>query len=676
MDRANIMKSVLLSIVTTAIVFFCISCNPTDPISPNTPTAPSSSETPNTPTGEEKPDTKVTITETIEADVYFVTLNVSVNFAQKCRLNIEYSTDANLSGSKVFISEWAEGRFTCKLPELNCNTTYYYRYTIEELSGAYILDDTIRRFNTLDFIVVKTSDAKDITEHYATLGGNYFFREKPDGYYCSVSYRIGKTVEDLNTIGESDGIDVYYLSLEEDNTYENLIFGLDPGTLYYYQFVVILYNYQTEEIIKLGDIKSFTTEGNKANKSLESLQTDIERFIDRNDDIYTYHDDAHNPKDFTGPRVLYRYLGPREVNSSPTEPTSFTLIDASSTFFYGSSPRLSIIPTYEDSLTVFYTIRDYFRKVAEQNEASVPYLKFIAFEGVGYYKVDSIRADNLKFSGMKMKKSNVYLDGLGIKWNSLYDNKGITNIDDMLPSSAGYYDALTNLIDLFLRYIGKYKDIKDREKQEAKEAIELAQKNIERYFDIQENTYTYQDSTHNPIIFTGPRVLYKYLGPRDIKSSPSDANFFIMKDATKYFFNSNESSPRVTISPTREDSLMVINAISNFFKNVADIDGNNVPYLKFVWTTDYGGTYQIDKVRADDIDFNGFITRFRSGNWMRVSVYDNKGVHDPSNRQPQVAYYYDSFSNYIDLYLHFVGKGKLNEYLYDKDDEQYSIGKL
>ena len=209
--------------------------------------------------------------------------------------------------------------------------------------------------------------------------------------------------------------------------------------------------------------------------------------------------------------------------------------------------------------------------------------------------------------------------------------------------------------------------------------IDIMKREIMRYLDTYEMTYSYIDELHNPMRFSGPIVLYKYIGPRKVFSNTSAPNTFYLEDATSDFFNA-EVSPRMTITPTAADSLIVFNSIVDFYKVVADINTNAVPLLKFI-SINNDGSLSINYIRADKMLYPGIEMKqsdiyFRERGLYYLSVYDNKGFNNIDEDIAEVANYYDAFSNVIDLFLHFIGEGKLDSSLYDMDDEKYSITQL
>jgi len=175
-------------------------------------------------------------------------------------------------------------------------------------------------------------------------------------------------------------------------------------------------------------------------------------------DVYQYHDATAG--DFKGPKVLYKANDNygvdqhRKVQITASDPTDFTLADATSEFLPTlTSTNLTLAPTQADSLEVFNAIKDFFTKIAAINEKAVPYLKFMATKdnGATYY-IEKVRADKMEFAGTQLKKTTAYLEMNDIKKSALYDNKGLT-APDVTPEPAKYFSALRNVMDLFLHYV-------------------------------------------------------------------------------------------------------------------------------------------------------------------------------------------------------------------------------
>lgn len=194
-----------------------------------------------------------------------------------------------------------------------------------------------------------------------------------------------------------------------------------------------------------------------AGKSIEDLAKKIDEYDNRDgvakNNVYRYEDKVI-PSDGQGPRLIIGYAYDGRTIAQATDDATHFILDAPATPWFDAAiaQPLTIAPTKADSTLVFNAIKDYFTAIASVNPKAVPYLKFIAGEGVGTFKVDSVRADKIEFAGIQMKKTNTYLDGLGLHRAAAYDNKGINTLD-AAPAVANYVDAFTNLMQLFNHYV-------------------------------------------------------------------------------------------------------------------------------------------------------------------------------------------------------------------------------
>lgn len=186
----------------------------------------------------------VTITDSVQADYESVTIksDVTGNVSAE-RLVIEYSKDQFLGGASKKTAEKQGEGFTFVIEGLEIQTTYYYRYTVENKVNS-ISDDKIRQFKTLDYSAprVITGAAKDITAQTATIEGKMDFScGKPvleQGFY----YGADKNALSMMQASTADAS--FSLSLE------NLSFG----QRYYYQAFA-----KTDIGIGKGEILDFTT---------------------------------------------------------------------------------------------------------------------------------------------------------------------------------------------------------------------------------------------------------------------------------------------------------------------------------------------------------------------------------------------------------------------------------
>ncbi|MBR0533695.1 MAG: hypothetical protein IJK19_03260 [Bacteroidales bacterium] len=198
-------------------------------------------------------------------------------------------------------------------------------------------------------------------------------------------------------------------------------------------------------------------------EGLDDLIKTVSDLVAVTGDDYNYDDsNVVSGHTFDGPAILY-YKGfamsPRKfAPASTTSETEFVTSDALANFFDDSSISVDDIavsqgPLPADSLALFNAIKEFFTKVAAVNEDAVPYLKFMASKDGGLtYVVDKVRADKIEFSGLKTQQTNGYLKSKGLLQAALYDNKAI-NPADAEPNLAKYYDAMSNLIDLFAHFV-------------------------------------------------------------------------------------------------------------------------------------------------------------------------------------------------------------------------------
>ncbi len=190
----------------------------------------------------EVPTPSVTITDSIAADYESVTIQCSVSGNVTAdRLIIEYAKDQSLSAATKKTAEKSGSGFSITINGLEIETTYYYRYTVENKINS-IHDEKVRQFKTLDYTVpqVTTVGVKDITGQSATVEGRVDFTcGKPileQGFYWGTD-KAALSEEKVTS-------DIFTLPLD------NLAFG----SKYYYQA------YAKSEIgTGKGEILDFTT---------------------------------------------------------------------------------------------------------------------------------------------------------------------------------------------------------------------------------------------------------------------------------------------------------------------------------------------------------------------------------------------------------------------------------
>ena len=205
-------------------------------------------------------------------------------------------------------------------------------------------------------------------------------------------------------------------------------------------------------------VEAWAKKVDKAGKDIEALAKKVDEYQnysgDAKNDVYTWDDKVFGSST-KGPRLKLNYDNAGRLISQATDDATHFILDAVTTPWFDVAPtaNFALAPTHADSVLVFNAIKDYFAAVASVNEKAVPYLKFIAAEGVGTFKVDSVRADKMDFKGLQMGKTNAYLESLGIHRAAAYDNKAIMDIDTPPTDASLFVDAFTNLMQLFNHYV-------------------------------------------------------------------------------------------------------------------------------------------------------------------------------------------------------------------------------
>lgn len=188
------------------------------------------------------PTPQLTFADKVEADYDSITLSCTVNgnvTAEK--LTIEYSKNKELTGAITHSFEKKGDSFTITITGLEIQTTYYYRYTVENKASSFT-DEKIREFKTLDYAVpvVTTVGVKEVSGTKATLEGNVNF--SCGKKITAQGFKIGK---DQNKL-EDKPTELTSLTLKVE--------GLEFETIYYYQA------YATTEIgTGYGEVKEFKT---------------------------------------------------------------------------------------------------------------------------------------------------------------------------------------------------------------------------------------------------------------------------------------------------------------------------------------------------------------------------------------------------------------------------------
>lgn len=232
---------------------------------------------------------------------------------------------------------------------------------------------------------------------------------------------------------------------------------------------------------------------------LDDLYETIKGLVNNTVTDYNYDDSNVVPgHKFDGPAILYSgvfNMSPRKfAPASTTSETEFVTSDALANFFDDSSIDIDDIavtqgPLPADSLALFNAIKEFFTKIAAIDEDAVPYLKFMASKDGGLtYVVDKVRADKIEFSGLKTQQTNGYLKSKGLLQAALYDNKAI-NPADAEPNLAKYYDAMSNLLDLFAHFVEGAPALNDGLYDEDDAAYSLSGSGLADYFDFVEWYY-------------------------------------------------------------------------------------------------------------------------------------------------------------------------------------------
>ena len=169
------------------------------------------------------PTPKLTFSDQVEADFESIAISCAVSGNVSAdRLTIEYSKDQTLASAQKATFEKSGDSFKITITGLEIQTTYYYRYTVEN-KASVLIDETIRQFKTLDYItpIVTTGDATGISGTKATIEG-------------SVGFTCGKEVLEKGFLFGKDKDNLQIRTIAE-NEFTLSIDGLDFETTYYYQ---------------------------------------------------------------------------------------------------------------------------------------------------------------------------------------------------------------------------------------------------------------------------------------------------------------------------------------------------------------------------------------------------------------------------------------------------------
>ena len=312
-------------------------------------------------------------------------------------------------------------------------------------------------------------------------------------------------------------------------------------------------------------------------------------------------------------------------------------------------------------------------------------IKTVDKEATYKYIVDTIWEGNQETEArLKMKTGlwSVYED-FGRSYLYDLDAEGIKADKDILEAYAkkvkGEYDSILNILTSAKEGQGQalLKAWADKVAKAGKDVEALAKKIDEyqnRSGESKYDVYKYNDAL-SEIPAKGPVVLVdKTNKPRKVTVNTSDPTEFDLAATTDPYFTSDPTR-NITIAPTPADSAKVFNAIVDYFKAIAAIDADAVPYLKFMASKDGGMTYKIDSVRADQMVYAGIQMVKTNGhvkdNGINMAApYDNKGMTSEGATVSPTEYD-DAFGNVIKLFNHYVHNEGLTS-LYATHDYDYS----
>lgn len=188
------------------------------------------------------PTPEITFSDKVEVDFESISLSCTISGNVTAdKLIVEYSKDQTLANAQQKTFEKHGEQFNVTISGLEIQTTYYYRYTVENKASSY-KDEKIRQFKTLDYVVpvVTTGDVKNVSGTKATLEG-------------SIDFTCGKEILEKGFFFGKDN-----KNLEAKPTTESSLTlsvdGLEFETTYYYQA------YAKSEIgTGKGEIKEFKT---------------------------------------------------------------------------------------------------------------------------------------------------------------------------------------------------------------------------------------------------------------------------------------------------------------------------------------------------------------------------------------------------------------------------------
>ena len=265
----------------------------------------------------------------------------------------------------------------------------------------------------------------------------------------------------------------------------------------------------------------------------------------------------------------------------------------------------------------------------------------------------------------------------------------LTELQEDADAIAAYLDSVRNVYDSILNILKSapanqadillkaWYDATAAQGATLDELMETIEDAINYDDDPENDLYEYTIKTYDPArVVNKPIFLYNWTkGPKKFTKT-AEKKFDVEADDT---FLTGEPDHNLSMAPTKADSVVVLKGIYNFFKAIASIDEDAVPFLKYYTSVDGGATFTIQKVRADKVELAGFQLRntdtyLLDGNLKKIATYDNKGIVEVDGvKTAAIENYYDAATNFVDLYLHYVYGTDLNEGLYDEEDDEYGL---
>ena len=167
-------------------------------------------------------------------------------------------------------------------------STYYYRLVVEDGDGDYS-EGVLKSFTVTsydhdsddfdndnshrdeDIPDISTDSANDIDTDSAELQGDVDMNDFEDG---QVFFVYGEDENDINDVEDeneysdidTNGDDIQKIlvdsSLDDDDSYEFTVLGLDEDTDYYFRICVEYEDEDDDQVLACGDVENFTTDEN------------------------------------------------------------------------------------------------------------------------------------------------------------------------------------------------------------------------------------------------------------------------------------------------------------------------------------------------------------------------------------------------------------------------------